>query len=209
MRKIRVISTNSGVRNFGAENELTLQGLIRYLDMNDISYQGMKIMVVQTKTTLEHQEAMVPDGDITISLSQANIKAGSLSYNEMKAFVKERRRQAEVTKDQQTLELIGDYTRLTTDAMTRLYQDLVSSYVVVAQNGLVVDSQDGLQTLVDKVNKLSGRVASLEMRVAELDDSIEELEEKHSFDEEDEDVEDDIEDDGYTDEEREWLNSIG
>ena len=207
MRKIRVISTNSGVKNFEAENELTLQGLIRFFDMNDISYQGMKIMVVQTKTTLEHQEAIVPDGDITISLSQANIKAGSLSYNEMKVFVKERRRQAEITKDRQTLELIGDYTRLTTDAMTRLYQDLVSSYVVVAQNGLVVDSQDGLQTLVDKVNKLSGRVASLEMRVAELDDSIEELEEKHSFDEEDEDV--DVEDDGYTDEEREWLNSIG
>ncbi len=81
MRTITVIGTTlSTPREY--QTESTTWGQLKDLvsrDFGDVS--NMKAVVKETRATLEREDALLPDSDCTIFLTQAKIKAGVVVYN--------------------------------------------------------------------------------------------------------------------------------
>lgn len=127
-RKVNVFSTK-GTNRTGANaliiptDVTTLGQLFPYLNKAGVEFNGMKIMVAQGKQTLEHEDAILPAGDFTLSLTPVKTKAGA-TYAEMKAYVKAKRVEAVEADDEDTLDEIGNYTQLCRDDMEALYDFL-------------------------------------------------------------------------------------
>jgi hypothetical protein len=88
MRKVRFYST-AGQTNVQHEFQGTTFGELKELmKTNNISYSGMKCVVGETKLTVEHDQAILPDGDFTLFIMPVKTKSGSLSRPEAYAAVK-------------------------------------------------------------------------------------------------------------------------
>lgn len=89
MRTITVIGTTlSTPREY--QTESTTWGQLKDLvsrDFGDVS--NMKAVVKETRATLEREDALLPDEDCTIFLTQAKIKAGAVDLIEVLEAMKE------------------------------------------------------------------------------------------------------------------------
>lgn len=89
MRTITVIGTTlSTPREY--QTESTTWGQLKDLvsrDFGDVS--NMKAVVKETRATLEREDALLPDEDCTIFLTQAKIKAGAVDVIEILEALKE------------------------------------------------------------------------------------------------------------------------
>ncbi len=140
----------------------------------------------------ETDNALIPETNFAIALSPVSAKFGSISYAEMKAYIKDCRNQAVVAKNEGIISLIGDYTRLSTNEMTRLYNTLVS------QNQTTVEPSDAFQQLLEKVSRqqdeILAELASLKEAVLNTEDEDED-DEDNDYDEdenEEEEVDEDV-----------------
>lgn len=194
MKFLNVISTtaNLSLREVKISDEIVNFGqLSQYLLSLGHNIGGFKATWVAAGDPLhnsspETAEATLPQTETAwLSLSPHTTDKGA-TYNEMKAFVKEARRQAEVNNDTNTFELIGDYTRLKTEEMERLYNRLQST------NDVVGISEFRITELERKVADLLSRVDDLEDRTSPV--PVDE-DEDDDFEEEDEDELDNIPDD--------------
>lgn len=195
MRKIRIIA-GLGARSLEVENGINLTQLFDIFTNEDISYEGQKISVAQGRITLEDPLASVPDGDITIVMTPKSIKAGATTYRQMKEYVKEKRKTALINKDQETLKVIGDYTRLKTEEMEKLFKSLTNSSIVAK-----TDLSPDYNTLVDQVRSLNVRLEKVERQIVDLL-----IEEEEVYEEVYEEEEDNME--PLTEEEKNILNSF-
>ena len=167
-RKVSIVTTKGqnrvGANSISITDEIkTLGQLYPILSEYRVEYQGMKIMLVEGNFTLEHEDAVLPTGDFWLSLTPVKTKAGA-SYAEMKAFIKERRAVAVSSKDADTVELIGDYTRMTKAQMEELYDEL--------QDLAEVEEEEEDDTFEDvaESNDLVAEVARLKTKVNRLID---------------------------------------
>ncbi len=199
MRTVRVIRPAGGkVVQFEASNDLTWETLEPMLIDLGIATQNVQIIVSGSGNAINTSPASkVPDGNIMLGIKQTKLPFGA-SYNEMKSVIRDKRKEAELSGDTNTVNLIGDYTRMKREQLTALYEQLTESTVSV------VDTTE--------VNQLKDRVTNLEAQVVELRRRINDLEENTVVNEEDddEDLYQDEEDDdnGMTDEDRAFLQDF-
>ena len=94
MRTIKVVQTaTASVKRF--ESEATTWGELAEQIKGEYNLDKVKATVKETKGTLEHHDAVLPEGEFTIFLRAAKNKAGgknefsSMSFKELRAWVKE------------------------------------------------------------------------------------------------------------------------
>jgi len=193
MKVLDLIATNASLRQKGVEiptDIRTFGQLSSFLTGLGHNIGGFKATWVAPGDPLHQSSPETPDANLPqvdkvwLSLSPHTTNKGAVSYNEMKAFVKEARKQAELNNDTATFQLIGDYTRLQSAEMEKLYNRLQPVSVVGISESVVAELKDGIATLTRKV-------ASLEARIDELEDSDfeDENEEDDDFEDDDEIVE--------------------
>lgn len=78
MKKVTVYSSSMGNKSFET-SATTFNGLVLAMMENSIRYNSgeMKAVIGQTKVTLEHEDAIIPDGDFTLFLLPIKTKSGS------------------------------------------------------------------------------------------------------------------------------------
>lgn len=193
MKVLDLIATNASLRQKGVEiptDIRTFGQLSSFLTSLGHNIGGFKATWVAPGDPLHQSSPETPDANLPqvdkvwLSLSPHTTNKGAVSYNEMKAFVKEARKQAELNNDTATFQLIGDYTRLQASEMEKLYNRLQPVSVVGISESVVAELKDRIATLRRKV-------ASLEARIDELEDSDfeDENEEDDDFEDDDEIVE--------------------
>lgn len=88
MRKVRIYST-TGQTNLQLEFQgTTFRELKELMSQNRVTYSGMKCVVGETKLTVEHDQALLPDGDFTLFIMPVKTKSGALSRSEAYAQIK-------------------------------------------------------------------------------------------------------------------------
>ena len=80
-RKIKIYTTN-GMPGTIETNVSTLGELKPILRQREINYDGMKLLVGETKNELSQDEAILPEGDFKLYLMPAKTKSG-VDFDEM------------------------------------------------------------------------------------------------------------------------------
>ena len=80
-RKIKIYTT-AGMPGTIETNVSTLGELKPLLRQREINYDGMKLLVGETKNELSQDEAILPEGDFKLYLMPAKTKSG-VDFNEM------------------------------------------------------------------------------------------------------------------------------
>ena len=74
-RKIKIYTTN-GMPGTIETNVSTLEELKPILRQREVNYDGMKLLVGETKNELSQDEAILPEGDFKLYLMPAKTKSG-------------------------------------------------------------------------------------------------------------------------------------
>ena len=74
-RKIKIYTTN-GMPGTIETNVLTLGELKPILRLREVNYEGMKLLIGETKNELSQDEAVLPEGDFKLYLMPAKTKSG-------------------------------------------------------------------------------------------------------------------------------------
>ena len=85
-RKIKIYTTN-GMPGTIETNVSTLGELKPILRQREVNYDGMKLLVGETKNELSQDEAILPEGDFKLYLMPAKTKSG-VDFDEMEDSVK-------------------------------------------------------------------------------------------------------------------------
>ena len=80
-RKIKIYTTN-GMPGTIETNVSTLGELKPILRQREVNYDGMKLLVGETKNELSQDEAILPEGDFKLYLMPAKTKSG-VDFDEM------------------------------------------------------------------------------------------------------------------------------
>ena len=80
-RKIKIYTTN-GMPGTIETNVSTLGELKPILRQREVNYDGMKLLVGETKNELSRDEAILPEGDFKLYLMPAKTKSG-VDFDEM------------------------------------------------------------------------------------------------------------------------------
>ena len=80
-RKIKIYTTN-GMPGTIETNVSTLEELKPILRQREVNYDGMKLLVGETKNELSQDEAILPEGDFKLYLMPAKTKSG-VDFDEM------------------------------------------------------------------------------------------------------------------------------
>lgn len=80
-RKIKIYTTN-GMPGTIETNVSTLEELKPLLRQREVNYDGMKLLVGETKNELSQDEAILPEGDFKLYLMPAKTKSG-VDFDEM------------------------------------------------------------------------------------------------------------------------------
>lgn len=80
-RKIKIYTTN-GMPGTIETNVSTLRELKPILRQREVNYDGMKLLVGETKNELSQDEAILPEGDFKLYLMPAKTKSG-VDFDEM------------------------------------------------------------------------------------------------------------------------------
>ena len=80
-RKIKIYTTN-GMPGTIETNVSTLGELKPILRQREVNYEGMKLLIGETKNELSQDEAVLPEGDFKLYLMPAKTKSG-VDFDEM------------------------------------------------------------------------------------------------------------------------------
>ena len=86
-RKIKIYTTN-GMPGTIETNVSTLGGLKPILRQREVNYEGMKLLIGETKNELSQDEAVLPEGDFKLYLMPAKTKSG-VDFDEMDGNVED------------------------------------------------------------------------------------------------------------------------
>ena len=84
-RKIKIYTTN-GMPGTIETNVSTLRELKPILRQREVNYDGMKLLVGETKNELSQDEAVLPEGDFKLYLMPAKTKSG-VDFDEMEEAI--------------------------------------------------------------------------------------------------------------------------
>lgn len=120
MKKVTIYSSNLG-NGLSFETDVTTFGQLQTVFMEkNISYQNMKVVVGETRVTLEHPDAVLPSGDFKIFLLPTKTKSGSLRRSEIYAAIKNL---AKVHGVDYVKEKFGNYTQKRTEDLLLLLKE--------------------------------------------------------------------------------------
>lgn len=211
MKTISIFSTNQLQKRLNVELPETiktagaLKSFITELLDDDIS--NMSLTYIASGDPLDNMQPDSNDAGIpskekfVVSLAPKSTKFGAVSYMEMKQFVKEQREKAIDSGNETVKNLIGDYTRLNTENLTTLYNQLVemTNPVSTTTDSLLQELITRVIELTVKVTRLNNSVIELEERVDEIEDEldldVEETEEEIEDENEEEEIEDELDED--------------
>lgn len=122
MRQVTVLYTaNPQPQSFNVDpSVVTFGALVNSLP--DVKFSGMNVRLGGALYDVAHPDAILPDGNLKIFISVVDQKAAA--YADDRAFLKATRAQAAQDEDEQLLELIGNYTHLTTAAIAELVEEV-------------------------------------------------------------------------------------
>jgi ElaB/YqjD/DUF883 family membrane-anchored ribosome-binding protein len=117
MRKVTVVTTNnSQVNQFEVEAGVsTFSQLVAALPAVDFS--NKTVTVGKALYSLEHPDAVLPEGALKVFISPKDMKAAMSEYTDIRAALKQYRLEAVQNDDEEMLEIIGNYTHDTLDTM--------------------------------------------------------------------------------------------
>lgn len=101
-RKIKIYTTN-GMPGTIETNVSTLGELKPILRQREVNYDGMKLLVGETKNELSQDEAVLPEGDFKLYLMPAKTKSG-VDFDEMEEAIN--RIAADVERIEDKLDMI-------------------------------------------------------------------------------------------------------
>lgn len=110
MRKVTVVTTNnSQVNQFEVEAGVsTFSQLVTALPAVDFS--NKTVTVGKALYSLEHPDAVLPEGALKVFISPKDMKAAMSEYTDIRAALKQYRLEAVQNDDEDMLEMIGNYT---------------------------------------------------------------------------------------------------
>lgn len=94
MRKITVFSTTNNNKQIIETSAATKGELQDVLLEKNIDSSEMKMIVKETKATLEHKDAVLPEGEFTLFLFPQKVKSG-LDIEDIEAKLKQMRKEIE------------------------------------------------------------------------------------------------------------------
>lgn len=140
-RKIKIYTTN-GMPGTIETNVSTLGELKPILRQREINYDGMKLLVGETKNELSQDEAILPEGDFKLYLMPAKTKSG-VDFDEMEDSIN--RIAADVERIEDKL-----------DKVLELLTTPISAPVSVSQTTLSAEDQRE----IEEVRRLASGVSS-------------------------------------------------
>jgi ElaB/YqjD/DUF883 family membrane-anchored ribosome-binding protein len=126
MRKVTVVTTNnSQVNQFEIEAGVsTFSQLVTALPAVDFS--NKTVTVGKALYSLEHPDAVLPEGALKVFISPKDMKAAMAEYHELRAALKQYRLEAVQNDDEDMLEIIGNYTHDTLDTMRERLKNVLA-----------------------------------------------------------------------------------
>jgi ElaB/YqjD/DUF883 family membrane-anchored ribosome-binding protein len=140
MRKVTVVTTNnSQVNQFEVEAGVsTFSQLVAALPAVDFS--NKTVTVGKALYSLEHADAVLPEGALKVFISPKDMKAAMSEYTDIRAALKQYRLEAVQNDDEDMLEIIGNYTHDTLDTMRERLNDVLSELQSRAESVNSVDT---------------------------------------------------------------------
>ena len=136
-RRILLWSPKTGKKEFSTSVS-TWGELKTLLDQENIAYSGMKVIVGETKNTIETDEAVLPAGDFTLYFMVKKSKAGKRKRGEINRDIKSLiERDGEKAKAH--FNAGGNYTRKPSDEL----EELINSYQSIPSQTAEVASGPG------------------------------------------------------------------
>jgi hypothetical protein len=126
MRKVTVVTTNnSQVNQFEIEAGVsTFSQLVTALPAVDFS--NKTVTVGKALYSLEHPDAVLPEGALKVFISPKDMKAAMSEYTDIRAALKQYRLEAVQNDDEDMLEMIGNYTHDTLDTMRQRLNNVLA-----------------------------------------------------------------------------------
>jgi hypothetical protein len=117
MRKVTVVTTNnSQVNQFEVEAGVsTFSQLVAALPAVDFS--NKTVTVGKALYSLEHADAVLPEGALKVFISPKDMKAAMAEYHELRAALKQHRVEAVHNDDEEIIETIGNYTHASVETL--------------------------------------------------------------------------------------------
>ncbi len=117
MRKVTVVTTNnSQVNQFEVEAGVsTFSQLVAALPAVDFS--NKTVTVGKALYSLEHADAVLPEGNLKVFISPKDMKAAMAEYHELRASLKQYRLDAVNNDDEEIIGIIGNYTHDSVDTL--------------------------------------------------------------------------------------------
>ena len=125
MRKVTVVTTNnSQVNQFEVEAGVsTFSQLVAALPAVDFS--NKTVTVGKALYSLEHPDAVLPDGNLKVFISPKDMKAAlPAEYYDIRNKLRDYRAEAVENEDDEILDLIGNYTHDSVNVMRAKLQDV-------------------------------------------------------------------------------------
>ena len=125
MRKVTVVTTNnSQVNQFEVEAGVsTCSQLVSALPAVDFS--NKTVTVGKALYSLEHPDAVLPDGNLKVFISPKDMKAAfPAEYYDLRARLKDLRYDAVENDDDEILDIIGNYTHDSVNVMRAKVEDV-------------------------------------------------------------------------------------
>jgi len=125
MRKVTVVTTNnSQVNQFEVEAGVsTFSQLVSALPAVDFS--NKTVTVGKALYSLEHPDAILPDGNLKVFISPKDMKAAfPAEYYDLRAKLKDFRYDAVENDDDEVLDIIGNYTHDSVNVMRAKVEDV-------------------------------------------------------------------------------------
>ena len=127
MRKVTVVTTNnSQVNQFEVEAGVsTFSQLVAALPAVDFS--NKTVTVGKALYSLEHADAVLPEGNLKVFISPKDMKAAMAEYHEVRAALKQYRLDAVTNDDEVIIDIIGNYTHDSLAQMKAKLEDVLQT----------------------------------------------------------------------------------
>jgi hypothetical protein len=165
MRKVTVVTTNnSQVNQFEVEAGVsTFSQLVAALPAVDFS--NKTVTVGKALYSLEHPDAVLPDGNLKVFISPKDMKAAlPAEYYDIRNKLRDYRAEAVENDDDEILDLIGNYTHDSVNVMRAKLQDVED---LLAEREGEDEEEDNIFTAPQPASWVS--IASTEDRLFEIE----------------------------------------
>lgn len=154
MRKVTVVTTNnSQVNQFEVEAGVsTFSQLVAALPAVDFS--NKTVTVGKALYSLEHADAVLPEGALKVFISPKDMKAAMSEYTDIRASLKQYRLDAVTNDDEEIITIIGNYTHDSVDTMRQKLSEVIFKLESREEENNIFD--DGLEARIFEVEYALG-----------------------------------------------------